>query len=228
MSDYNRNGKFPQREKNAADTREITLYGVAPKQGERAATMVFSCFNNAPRFKIYRPNDQKPLDLKLDMMGLAEVLRSVEELSRSREPNQYRWALDGFVAPGKKGVVGTLIAGRDDKGVLYMGATSYGWEKPERFNFRPYRFFKRVDREGNPVPEHEVSAVLARAWANLINDIAIEVFTKEYKHPEPKQQNGQGGYNNNRGNNGGGYNQGGNSGNAEPQQENFSQDDDYI
>lgn len=191
MSGYNNNYNAPAREKNAADARELTIYGPSAGQGQRSSSLVFGTFNNSPRIRIYRPNDAKPLEFKMDITMLSEVLTSLEELASSSTPNQYRWNLDGFVAPQKKGVIGTLIAGRDEAGMVYLGAVGFQWEKPERFNFRPYYRFKRVDKEGNPVPEAQVSATLAKSWARMVRDIATQVFVKEYKHPEPKQPKGQ-------------------------------------
>ena len=214
MSGYGQGGgrfQAPQREKNAADARELTLYGIAAQPGGKPATMVFSTFNNSPRFRVYR-TDGKMLEFKLDQVSLNEVLTTLEDIARRNQPEQVRWNLDGFVAQGKKGIIGTLIAGRGEDGLVYIGATGFGWDKPERFNFRPYFRFKRVDAQGNEIPAQDVSALLARSWARLVRDISLTVYINEYKHPEPKQrpqQGGNGGYNNN---NGGGYNNSGNGG----------------
>ena len=194
MSGYSQGGgrfQAPQREKNAADARELTLYGIAAQPGGKPATMVFSTFNNSPRFRVYR-TDGKMLEFKLDQVSLNEVLTTLEDIARRNQPEQVRWNLDGFVAQGKKGIIGTLIAGRGEDGLVYIGATGFGWDKPERFNFRPYFRFKRVDAQGNEIPAQDVSALLARSWARLVRDISLSVYINEYKHPEPKQRPQQG------------------------------------
>lgn len=99
-------------------------------------------------------------------------------------------------------VISTTLVGRDEEGRCFIGLVAPG-VTPVKFMFTPGFYHTFSYKDGSAPSEAEISLFCARGYARLMENLLANVMDTHYMEPEPRPQNGGGGYGG--GNRGGGY-----------------------
>lgn len=240
MSDGNQNRQ--PRKLNALSEYKLRLIGDPVNGAKRPPTLGFSVNKNQPqidvRTNVEGDKDYGRISAKLDTPTFFAILAAVQQMA---EPGTAPGTKQMFKNKATRFLNGrrsdpmldtTVIIGRDNDGVVFIGVTSWEKERPIiKFPFRPSQMHEMVDGTGAPAPLSKISELFARGWCIAMGALVSEILHAEYVEPPPRdnagggrpQGGGQGG---NRGGYGGGYGGGSGSGTGASSGGGF-QDDDF-
>lgn len=212
---------------SALSDKKYALYGKRTDKG--VPKLAFSVFNGNPSMTVF-PNDPadeqngKPIKGKMDGIIFSTMIATALSVVDSEPGTTKRVELrDG--PPNKTFPGSTVIIGRDEEGVVFMGLAAKG-RPNKKFELMPSAYLQLQDAQGNPLSRGEVSQYYARGYFNMIRYLVErEVYDtyEPYTGPKGGQGGNRGGgnYGGNRG--GGNYgNQGGNYGNQGGGQGNYN------
>lgn len=224
MSDGNQNRQ--PRKPNALSEYKLRLVGDPVNGAKRAPTLGFSVNKNQPqidvRTNVEGDKDYGRISAKLDSPTFFAILALVEQMADPSTPPGTKQMVKNKATRFLNGrrsdpmLDTTVIVGRDNEGVVFIGVTSWEKERPIiKFPFRPSIMHELVDASGTPVPLSKVSELYARGWCQNMYNLVPHVLYAEYVEPPPRDGAGGGGGGRpqgggNRGGYGGGY--GGNAG----------------
>tara|TARA_B100000700_G_scaffold161579_2_gene178947 strand:- start:313 stop:993 length:681 start_codon:yes stop_codon:yes gene_type:complete len=212
---------------SALSDKKYALYGKRTDKG--VPKLAFSVYNGNPSITVF-PNDPsdeqngKPIKGKMDGIIFSTMIATALSVVDSDPGTTKRVELrDG--PPNKTFPGSTVIIGRDEEGVVFMGLAAKG-RPNKKFELMPSAYLQLQDSQGNVLPKGEVSQYYARGYFNMVRYLVErEVYDTYEPYTGPKGGPGKpgGGYgNNNRG--GGNYgNQGGYGGNQGGGQGGYSQ-----
>lgn len=202
-----------QRPKNALDERNLKLTGDLLPGSTRPPTMSVVALSNQLRFSCYTNKEHDKnngqINAKMSSIAAYAFLETLKEAIADPTPDKrYGMENDGVVNGDWRNPSHetTLFAGRDAKGVIYIGVTHVDESRPRlKFPLLPTNFHRFVNRDGSPCGDVKSSEFWARGWCKLLEVLAGCVLATNYVEPKPKDapQGGQGG--GNRGGGGGGY-----------------------
>lgn len=174
-------------------------------------------------------NDYGRLTAQVPLDKFYTFMEWIKHAATTDEP--FRWAYEHkdrkFIGPGKMTdgpvLMYRLVVGREENGVVYISVVL---EKRPNIKFSFLNDTKTLfkDSDGNEMPKNLESKFLALGKVKAFRDYLALVLKEQYKHPEPKPQNGGGGgggwKQGNQGGGGGGgggnYSGGNNGGNSAP------------
>lgn len=213
MADY----KPQPRKKTALDDIKWRLRGDRPLDGAKfPPTLSFvQQTNGNPMIEIYLNNNEKDINklriqVKMDPWMAELIFETLTEALRTKDDNFKRvLEVKAQFQYGKRldtpKVVAKVIIGKNEQGRIYLGVAAEG--RPSvRFNFEANTdWFAYVDGNGNPLPQIDNDRIFTAAWIAGVRSIWQQLFTQNWKAPEPKErsQGNGGGYRDN--NSGGGY-----------------------
>lgn len=210
MSDFNNNQN--QRPKTVLNHRALTMY--APNGEGKFANMSIDIKKNDPLITVRTNiaadanNDYGRLQANVPYDKFCSFLEMIKHAALADQP--FRWAYEHrdkkFIGPGKMTdgpvLIYRLVVGREADGIVY---TSLVLDKRPNIKFSFLGDTKTTfkDGDGNEMPKHIESKLLALGKVKAIEDLMPIILKEQYKHPEPKQ-NGGGNWGNRGGNGGGG------------------------
>jgi uncharacterized membrane protein YgcG len=212
MSDYNNQQQQPARPKTILNHRQLSMY--APNGDGKFANMSFDIKKNDVLITVRTNipadanNDYGRLQALVPLDMFYSFLEMVEAAALADQP--FRWAYEHkdrkFIGQGKMTdgpvLMYRLVVGREENGVVYISVVLE--KRPNiKFSFMPNTKTTFKDSEGNEMPKALESKFLALGKVKAIREFVGVMVKEMYKHPEPKQQNGGGGGNWNRGSQGG-------------------------
>lgn len=229
MSDF----RPPQRKKNGADNRKLSLSAPCPTAQGKTSSLTWQFTGNNPRIVVWtgdpedsgQQNNYGKIVSKLDPFIFSILIQTIQEAIDA--PGEYKRIVNSkdFVFFGGKRserpeVTSSIIIKKGSDGVIALMVVDAKKQQRPKIPFKllPPRFLELVDGSGAALPEAELSKLAAQAYINLLKDVMFTLVVTEYVEPPPKDQNGGGnkggGYNRGGGNGGGGYSgqSGGNSG----------------
>lgn len=87
----------------------------------------------------------------------------------------------------------TLKIGRNDRGVIYLGVSSWKRTRPVvTIELLPSNLLKLIGRDGQPAPADRVSELMAASWARSLSFVINMVGNDHYKPLEMKNNGGGG------------------------------------
>lgn len=220
-------------EKNAVSNTAFRLNGPRDPndKSKKPDNVSFSMFNNQLSLSCF--TERGNVFFNLDVVMATDLIDQIRACARSDSPRQQRWEVRGYDKnTRKKEVRGTIIVGRNERDECFLAIAAAGWDKPTKFTFRPHYDFRPMDASGNYIDERQYSSIVANNFANALYDTYIGCLVKDYRHPEPRGNNGGGGGYRNP--NGGGsyggnnYNSGGGNNSQPGAPANFDFDVDII
>lgn len=216
--------QYPQRVKTILDDAKLRLSAdpLPGGQGRPSFSIYYSGTSN-PRIDVYTnmPNDKDNGRIRgdLDLPTFFDFLELIRELASSDAIPEQPYVIENMTKPwdkannrpGKEMVVATrLIAGKDDKGRIYVALTSFDKERPKiRFYFGTGFFHSLGLPNGVKLSDDRVSRIKALSFVNMMGPLMANVAARDWKPKEDKKGGsggggGGGGYNNNRGQSSGG------------------------
>lgn len=212
-----------QRVPTITDDSKYCFYGRKAEGAQRAPKGFFSEFKGNISFNVW-PNDPsyngKPLRFGMDVALFNVFLEKMEEIIASKEAVQDHIVIKTG-KPTDLREVGTIIIGKNDKGVVYIAAKT-SEVKPIQMLIRPNRYMDLVRADGTPYSEGEMSSRYAKGLFKLLGKVLVDRAIANYEAPTFGNKGGNGGGNRN----GGGFNGGGNRGGYGGGNNNTNFDDD--
>jgi uncharacterized membrane protein YgcG len=222
MSDFRK-----ERKKIAFDNRKLHLSTPCPTAKGKYSSLQVNLFSNNPRITVYTndPDDQGEskqygkitanLDAQVFMVFLGALAKIID--GPAGQEDKVKIENKNFIFPGGKRsespvVQSELHFGKDAEGVVWVSVTAR--DRPRiKFPFGKSDFHTLFHKTGEQYSNGEQSALFARGWVRLMENMLAHLLVTEYVEPE-KKDNGGG----NRNGGGGGYNRnnggGGNRGNS--------------
>lgn len=214
------------RDKNLLDSKRVTLSIPCPVKGVKGFSNLYYYANNDnPGITVYtgdpsdKDNNFGRIQAKFGLLDLQVHLEQLDLAIKSKEAIKL-----GVTCKGMRGGQGNMKqmdvayveVGKNQAGVVYIMVEDLERQGRPKiyFPFAPTRFHNFAVN-GEPMTEAPLSALVARGVYNLVSRALVHISVTTYKHPEPKQQNGGGGYGQRSGGNSGGgnFNRGGGGGN---------------
>lgn len=207
----------PQREKNAFDNAALKLEGVA-ENGNKAPQLAVNIAKNRATFTVFTndPNDTKDygkIRLQLSVPYFNTVLFLLELAAQGKLEGGRKFVeVKDFAFPGGKRteqpiVLGRVIVGRDDDGLVWISVTAHG--RPNcKFPLIPKTYNTIRNADSSEVSRAEHSQLYAMGWALSMKTLMAQLAVIKFEEYIPK------GGNNNGGGNRGGYNNNNNGGNS--------------
>jgi len=225
----------PTYSKNALDEVKLRLNGDLVKGARRPPTLSMLMFGNQLRVSCYtnleNDTNRGRIEAKMDSLtaySFIHLIRNARKLQPGEKNSiECRTVLNGdFRNPVLET---TLVVGRDQEGVIYIGVISADDQRPRlKFKLLFTNFHSFCGADNKPLGEVTTSELVSQSYATLMENLCANVLNTHFREPPPRQQNGQrqggGGFNrggqgggggyNRGGQGGGGYNRGGNGGNG--------------
>lgn len=225
MSDYQQAAPKP---KTVLDHRDLSMY--APNGDGKFANGVWSGIKkNQPLITVRTNlasdanNDYGRIQAQVPLDKFYMFLEMLRYAATCPEKG-FRWCYEHkdrkFIGPGKMTdgpvVLWRLVVGKEENGVVYWSLVME--KRPNiKFSFLADTKSNFKDGDGNEMPKELESRFLTLGKLRAVEELMPFELRAQYKHPEPKQQGGGGGYGN-RGGNGGGYGGGNGGGGQRPAQ----------
>lgn len=232
------------REKNAFDNAALKLVGV-PENGNKAPQLAVNITKNRAVLTVFTndPNDTKDYGkIRVQLTGpyFNAVLYLLEQAAQGKlEGGRKFIEIKDFAFPGGKRteqpiVLGRVIVGRDEDGLVWISVTANG--RPNcKFPLIPQTYNTVRNADSSEVSRAEHSQIYAMGWAQSMKTLWAQLAVLKFEEYIPKgggnggnrggYNGGGGGYNNNNGgggnSNGGGYGGGNSGGNASTSVDSF-------
>lgn len=195
----------------------LTLFTQAPGTERDRSSFGFSLMNGGPRFTTWTRVDDKekgPIAAGIGIEALKAVIIEARRVWSLEKPIQDISAIDTLKrdeesATFDKVVSSTLVIGRDQDGICFIGLKSADTSRPEIiFHFKGLEYHP-FRRKSGPIPEDEMSAIHANGWLSALEAIVnanVKGQTPEERKAQSERWKAQrearkggskGGYNNN-------------------------------
>jgi hypothetical protein len=220
------------RVKNALDNRKLSLSAPTPGVQGKYSSLIWGLYSNNPRITVYTndPNDSDKsknygkITAALDLPVFMMLMNMINQAIDSPADVKFRIENKNYIFPaGKRSdhpvVVSELHVGKKD-GVVWMSVTAK--DRPRiQFKFHPSDFHAFQHGDGRPFTEAEASAIFARGYVRLLEEMMLHLAAENYTEPPPKDGGNSGG-----GGNRGGWNRDGAGGGGQSRPESTSDDKD--
>lgn len=220
----------PPRKKNYLDYSGLRLTAEKQQGAEKRPSWALTVVKNKARIDVYTnvPNDKKNGNIRMEMeantffLFVNAIFEAIDAPPGTKtlglKYNDYTW--NQGQRSQEPMPQATLHVGKDKSGRVFVSLTSYDDTRPKIPFIFDVPFKHDLVKNGQPVPDDEVSRMVARAYAEALKHVAPLVLTTEFVEPEKKDKGGNGGGQQNRG----GGNRGGNAGG----QKHATHDDDFA
>lgn len=202
------------RKKNYIDYSGLRLSAPATGDSKQRPSFAVSVAKNGLRIDVYTnvEGDKNNGNIRMDLTGvniftLADTLRNLHSYENGSrftiETKDYIW--NNNKRSEKPMPQSRLVLGRDKQGYAFISLLSFDDSRPKiQFIFEA-PFKSELLRNGQPIPETEVSVLVARAFGEAIASLTPSVLAAEFIEPEKKDKGGDNQRRGNGGGNGGGY-----------------------
>lgn len=192
--------------------------------GKGRPKLTFGAYKGNPNITVFtnHPSDQgkKPLRLGLDMKSLSSYAQFIIDFATTGQPGEAYAMECRSGPPNNTKHEGDFIVGKEQDGVLYIGAVKEGYQKV-KFHILPPVYHSLRTASGEPVSKATQSAVWAKGYFGDLIPVMRELVKDTYQAPERQGgfQKGGGGYQKGGGNyqKGGGYQNNGGGGGYQKQ-----------
>lgn len=217
------------RKDSILNDKKYKLFGKRTDTG--AAALSFDVYRGNVSITVFTNDPQdpekKPIRCALGaLIGFKSLVSMIHKATKA-DPG-FSQQLELLTGPPNKVFVDTsVVVGRDNDGVVYIGVRKKG-RPSKKFNLMPDTYYNVIDGSGNVLPTNEVSAIWARGYIDAIDAIVSNLVQSTYAPYDPSQNQKRGGYQNGGGNRGGYQNNGGRGGSSNYQNNGGGLSDDDI
>ena len=200
MSQQNR---FPVREKNVLDNRHLTLSTPCPSAKGKWSSMAWGMRKNKVACIVYTNdpedsrNDNGRIQVELKPATFFSFIYKLGQVATGPADVKFRLGVSDFIFPGGKRSerpveIADLWVGKDKDGVVWVSLTAK--DRPRiKFNLIDEQFEHWYHGDGEKFTKAEASELSAKGYIKALEELVPLVLAINYKHPEPKGQQG-GGY----------------------------------
>lgn len=196
-----------ERKPSILEDNKFALFGKRAEGSKGAPKLFFnvfkgnvsaSCFPNHPQAQVKSVRLGMSGDLwKLFVQSVYKVIDHEGTVQEHIKVNTGK--------PSDLKEVGTLVAGKDEEGIVYLALKANGLPQPIKFTMMPTNYLTLFRSDGTPIPKGELSVRYARGYFEAVDYFVLQEVRETYEPYKP--QGGGGGQRR-----GGGGNWGNNSG----------------
>lgn len=185
-------------------------FSAKPFEGAKGRPKLsFGVYMGNPNLVVFtnHPSDQgkKPLRLGMDMKTLGSYAQFIIDFAKTGNPGD-AYALEcRSGAPNALKHEGDFIVGKEQDGVIYIGAVKEGYTNI-KFHILPPMHHSLRSASGEALSKARLSEVWAIGYFTELVPVVRKLVELTYRAPEPRQGGGGGGYQKG---GGGGYQKGG-------------------
>ena len=184
---------FPARKKIALDNRKLTLTTKCPTAEGKWSNLYWGLYSNNPRLTVYTGD---PADKGFENGKIAghlgandffALIQSLREAATQENNWREKWELKNYTFYGGKRsehptVVAELWIGKTKEGVIWISIVDpKNKDRPRiQFPFMPNDFTSLYSSDGNPLDKSKVSALYAKGYANVLDNLVAHLLVTEY------------------------------------------------
>ncbi len=160
------------------DNYRMRLEAPNPKGGDRPASLAWTFVGDNPRCNLNTNVESDPrggyLPIRVNIRTLRRLMNLIVATAAGETPtgntikNHLNYDADGNYNETPVHV-STFIVGKEEDGRLYLAAHAPGYT-PIKFHFEQDPYHSICNRKGEPLPISDVSPMVAKDYADLINE----------------------------------------------------------